>query len=70
VVRPSRKGVDKDYDAAQETVEAAEEELQVRKQQEPASGGRVSHVGCAYLHVGVTTRQRHVCYGGEGKSYK
>lgn len=30
VVRPSRKGVDKDYDAAQEAVEAAEQELQVR----------------------------------------
>jgi hypothetical protein len=34
VVRPSKKGVDKDYDAAQEAVEAAEQELQVRKQQE------------------------------------
>jgi hypothetical protein len=30
VVRPSRKGVDKDYDAAQAAVDAAEQELQVR----------------------------------------
>lgn len=31
VVRPSRKGVDKDYDEAQAAVEATEQELQVEQ---------------------------------------